>query len=174
MKPARIAAVLTAIGVALLMASTMAAQLKSPDDAKTGLKLLVQVSNDFKRQINAKNFARVPHENMEYKESADALRSAIKDEPANFKAKVETRLKASVTAYQKVSDMSANTPDVDKLMAEHGRAVAAMNAVFEQQRNQGFRFASISFSLSFPLAIWQEFFQSSVPERPRPSVRSGL
>jgi hypothetical protein len=131
MKPARIAAVLTAIGVALLMASTMAAQLKSPDDAKTGLKLLVQVSNDFKRQITAKNFARIPHENMEYQEAADALRSAIKDEPANFKAKVETRLKASVAAYQKVSDMSANTPDVDKLMAEHGRAVAAMNAVFE-------------------------------------------
>ena len=56
------------------------------------------MSNDFKRQITAKNFARIPHENMEYTEAADALRSAIKDEPADFKAKVETRLKAAVTA----------------------------------------------------------------------------
>ena len=131
MKPGRIAAVLTTIGFALLVASTVAAQLKSPDDVKTGLRLLVQVSNDFKRQITAKNFARIPHEYMEYTEAADALRSAIKDEPANFKAKVETRLKAAVTAAQRVSDMSAKTPDADKLMAEHDKAVSAMNAVFQ-------------------------------------------
>ena len=131
MKPARIAAVLTMIGFALLLASTVAAQLKSPDDVKTGLKLLVQISNDFKRQITAKNFARIPHEYTEYTQGADALRAAIKDEPAAFKAKVETRLKPSVTAFQKVSDMSANSPDPDKLMAEHGKAVTAMNAVFE-------------------------------------------
>ena len=51
--------------------------------------------------------------------------------PPTFKAKVETRLKAAVAAYQKVSDMSANTPDADKLMAEHAKAVTAMNAVFD-------------------------------------------
>ena len=84
MKPARIAAVLATIGLALLVASPVAAQLKSPDDVKTALRLLVQVSNDFKRQITAKNFARIPHEYMEYTEAADALRSAIKDEPADF------------------------------------------------------------------------------------------
>jgi len=131
MKSARIATALMTIGLALLVASPMAAQLKSPGDAKTGLKLLVQVSNDFKRQITAKNFARIPHEYMEYTEAADALRSAIKDEPADFKAKVETRLKAAVAAYQKVSDMSAKSPDADKLMAEHGKAVTAMNALFD-------------------------------------------
>jgi hypothetical protein len=109
----------------------MAAQLKSPDDVKTALRLLVQVSNDFKRQITAKNFARIPHEYMEYTEAADALRSAVKDEPAAFKGKVETRLKAAVAAYQKISEMSANAPDADKLMAEHTKAVTAMNAVFE-------------------------------------------
>ena len=131
MKPTRIAAVLATAGFALVAASTVAAQLKSPDDVKTGLRLLVQVSNDFKRQITAKAFARIPHEYMEYTEAADALRSAIKDEPAAFKAKVEPRLKAAVTAEQKVSDMSANTPDADKLMAEQSKAVTAMNAVFQ-------------------------------------------
>ena len=66
MKTKRIPALLATIGMALLVASPLAAQLKSPDDVKTALRLLVQVSNDFKRQITAKNFARVPHENMEY------------------------------------------------------------------------------------------------------------
>ena len=131
MKSVRIAAVVMTIGFVLLMASIVAAQLKSPDDVKTGLRLLVQVSNDFKRQITAKNFPRIPREFKEYTESADAVRTAIKDEPAAFKAKVETRLKAAVAAFQRVSDMSSNTPDADKLMAEHAKAVTAMNAVFE-------------------------------------------
>ena len=128
----QILAAMASIGfVVMLAAPIWAAQLKSPDDVKTALKLLVQVSNDFKRQIGNKNFARVPHEYMEYTEAADALRSAIKNEPADFKAKVETRLKAAVTAYQKISDMSANATDADKLMAEHSKAVTAMNAVFD-------------------------------------------
>jgi hypothetical protein len=131
MKPSKVAAVLGTMGIALLMASTVAAQLKAPDDVKTALRLLVQVSNDFKRQITAKNFPRVPHEFMEYTEAADALRTAVKDEPADFKAKVETRLNAAVAEYKKISDMSANAPDADKLMAEHAKAVAAMNSLFD-------------------------------------------
>src|SRR5678816_2042304 len=130
----KILAGLLSIGFVLILAIAApisAAQLKSPDTVKTALRLLVQVSNDFKRQITNKNFARVPHEYMEYTEAADALRMSIKDEPADFKAKVETRLKAAVTAYQKVSDMSAKETDVDKLMAEHTKAVTAMNAVFD-------------------------------------------
>jgi hypothetical protein len=127
-----ILAALASIGFVLMLVTPIwAAQLKSPDDVKTALKLLVQVSNDFKRQIGNKNFARVPHEYMEYTEAADALRSAIKNEPADFKARVETRLKAAVAAYQKISDMSVNATDPDKLMAEHSKAVTAMNAVFD-------------------------------------------
>jgi len=115
----QILAAMASIGfVVMLAAPIWAAQLKSPDDVKTALKLLVQVSNDFKRQIGNKNFARVPHEYMEYTEAA-------------FKVRVETRLKAAVTAYQKISDMSANATDADKLMAEHSKAVTAMNAVFD-------------------------------------------
>jgi hypothetical protein len=125
-------AVLACVGFALAPAAPASAQqLKTPDDVKTALRLLVQVSNDFKRQITNKNFARVPHEYMEYTEAADALRSAVKNEPADFKAKTETRLKAAVAAYQKVSDMSAKETDVDKLMAEHAKAVTAMNALFD-------------------------------------------
>jgi hypothetical protein len=125
-------AILASIGFILAVPMQASAQqLKSPDDIKTTLRLLVQVSNDFKRQITNKNFARVPHEYMEYTEAADALRSAMKNESADLKAKVETRLKAAVTAYQKVSDMSAKETDVDKLMAEHAKAVTAMNAVFD-------------------------------------------
>ena len=87
----KILAVLASIGFVLMVAAPMwATQLKSPDTVKTALRLLVQVSNDFKRQITNRNFARVPHEYMEYTEAADALRMGIKDEPADFKARVET------------------------------------------------------------------------------------
>ena len=128
----KVAAVLMTVGFALALAAPVwAAQLKSPDTVKTGLRLLVQVSNDFKRQITSKNFARVPREYMEYTEAADALRTGIKDEPADFKAKVETRLKAAVAAYQKISDMSAKATDPAPLMADHAKAVTAMNAVFD-------------------------------------------
>jgi hypothetical protein len=129
----RITQTLAAAASVLVLAAPASAQqqLKAPDDVKTALRLLVQVSNDFKRQITNKNFARVPHEYMEYTEAADAVRSAIKTEPADFKTKVETRLKAAVAAYQKVSDMSGKETDVDKLMAEHAKAVTAMNALFD-------------------------------------------
>jgi hypothetical protein len=121
-----------AIGLVLVLAIPgWTAQLKSPDTDKTALRLLVQVSNDFKRQIMNKNFARLPHEYMEYTEAADALRMGIKDEPADFKARVETRLKAAVADYKRISDMSATATDPDKLMAEHAKAVMAMNAVFD-------------------------------------------
>src|SRR5436309_6528651 len=128
----KILAILALITFVLALAvSILAAKLKSPADVKTALMLLVQVSNDFKRQITNKNFARVPHEYMEYTEAADALRTAIKNEPADFKNRVETRLKAAVAAYQKISDMSSSATDPDKLMAEHAKAVTAMNAVFD-------------------------------------------
>ncbi len=106
-------------------------QLKSPEKVKTALRLLVQVSNDFKRQITAKNFARLPHENMEYTEAAGALRVAVQDEPADFKNRVEARLKAALAEYQKISDMSSAAPDAGKLMTEHAKAVNAMNALFD-------------------------------------------
>jgi len=125
-------AVVASVGLVLTLAPAASAQQpKSPEDVKTALRLLVQVSNDFKRQITNKNFARVPHEYMEYTEAADALRMAVKDDSPDLKSKVETRLKAAVAAYQKVSDMSAKETDPDKLLAEHAKAVTAMNAVFD-------------------------------------------
>src|SRR5690349_24589870 len=109
---------LASVGLILTIAApAFAQQLKATEDVRTALKLLVQVSNDFKRQITNKNFTRVPHEFMEYTEAADALRSSTKDEPVAFKNRVDMRLKAAVGAYQKVSDMSAKETDVDKLMA---------------------------------------------------------
>src|SRR5678810_280095 len=123
---------LASVGLVVTIAAPASAQqLKSTEDVRTALRLLVQVSNDFKRQITNKNFARVPHEYMEYTEAADALRMAVKDDSPDLKSKVETRLKAAVAAYQKVSDMSAKETDPDKLLAEHAKAVTAMNAVFD-------------------------------------------
>ena len=41
------------------------------------------------------------------------------------------RLKAAVAAYQKVSDMSGKATDPAPLMAEHAKAVMAMNSLFD-------------------------------------------
>ena len=128
----RVTWTIAAVASVLMLATPALSQsLKAPDDVKTALRLLVQVSNDFKRQITNKNFARVPKEYTEYTEAAGAVRQSTKDEPADFKAKVEARLKAAVSAYQKVSDMSGKETDVDKLLAEHAKAVTAMNALFD-------------------------------------------
>ena len=113
-------AVLGCVGFVMALAPVVTAQqLKSPDDVKTALKLLVQVSNDFKRQITNKAFTRIPHEYMEYTEAAEALRTSIKNDPNDFKSKVDAKLKTAVSAYQKISEMSAKETDVDKMMAEH-------------------------------------------------------
>src|SRR2546428_8576903 len=90
----KILAILASIAFVLALAGPIfAAQLKSPHDVKTALRLLVPVSNDFKRQITNKNFARVPHEYIEYTATAHSLRTAIQTEPAQFQNRVETKPK---------------------------------------------------------------------------------
>jgi hypothetical protein len=103
--------------------------LKSPDDVKTDLRILMQVTNDFDRQITRKTYTRLPHENQEFMEGAGALREAIANEPADFKAKVEPAIQTAVSIAQKVADMSSSNDDA-KLRAGHGELLKAVNAVF--------------------------------------------
>ena len=118
---------------AALCATTLtgarAADLKSPDQVKTALRLIMQVTNDFDRQITRKTYARLPHENMEFMEASGALRQAIADEPAPFKARVEPKIKRAVDQAQKVSDESAKGDDA-QLRTGHGQLLKDVNAVF--------------------------------------------
>src|SRR3954469_10022911 len=75
------ALVIASVGFnAATLISARAADLKSPDNVKLALRLMMQVVNDFDRQITRKTYARLPHENMEFQEASAALRKAVADE----------------------------------------------------------------------------------------------
>jgi hypothetical protein len=125
----RFIAFVLAAGLATAPLAAGAAPLKSPDQVKTALRLMMQVTNDFDRQITRKTYARLPHENMEFQEASEALRTAIAAEPAPFKAKSEKKITAALKAAQKTADESAAGQDA-QLRADHAQMLKAVNAVF--------------------------------------------
>lgn len=106
------------------------AALKSPGDVKTALRLMMQVANDFDRQIARKTYPRLPHENQEFQEATDALTKAIAGEPAAFKAKVGGEIGKARAAAQKISDESGAGQEAT-LRTDQGALLKAVNTVFE-------------------------------------------
>jgi hypothetical protein len=106
-----------------------AAPLKAPDEVKTALRLMMQVTNDFDRQITRKTYPRLPHENQEFQEATDALTKAVEAEPAGFKATVGKAVAKARAAAQKVSDESGAGQDA-QLRADQGLLLKAVNEVF--------------------------------------------
>jgi hypothetical protein len=106
------------------------AALKSPEDVKTALRLMMQVTNDFDRQITRKTFPRLPHENEEFKEATDALTKAIGGEPNAFKSKVGGQVVKARELAQKIADESGAGQEAT-LRADHGQMLKAVNAVFD-------------------------------------------
>jgi len=122
--------ILPLVAIALPLAAPAAqAALRSPDQVKLCLRLMMQVTNDFDRQITRKTYARLPHENMEFHDATAALIKAIADEPADFKAKTGAAVQKAIDAAQKESDDSAGGNDAT-LRAEQGTLLQAVNAVF--------------------------------------------
>jgi hypothetical protein len=107
-----------------------AAPLKAPDDVKTALRLMMQVTNDFDRQITRKTYPRLPHENQEFQEATDALTKALAGEPAAFKTKVGKEIATARGLAQKIADESGAGQET-VLRADHGQMLKAVNAVFE-------------------------------------------
>src|SRR5258705_9991065 len=101
-------AVLASVGLVLAIAAPASAQqLKSTEDVKTALRLLVQVSNDFKRQITNKNFARVPKEYTEYTEAAGVGRDFARDTPAGFQEEVAEPEEAAGAALEESAELKS-------------------------------------------------------------------
>jgi hypothetical protein len=125
----KLVVLVASLGIAVTAMTAAAADLKSPDQIKTCLRILMQVTNDFDRQITGQHYARLTHENMEFMEGAQALRQALANESADLRAQVEPALQKAVDAAQHVADMSS-TNDGDKLRAGHGEMLKAVNAVF--------------------------------------------
>ena len=106
-----------------------AADLKSPDDIKTCLRILMQVTNDFEHQIDRQTYARLAHENMEFGEGVEALNDALAKEDAGLRESVSPAIQKATAAAQHVADLS-DSKDEAKLRAAQADMVTAVKAVF--------------------------------------------
>ena len=123
-----LAAVLAVFALAAVAPNVHAQQLKSPDEVKKALQLVMHVTNDFDRQITRKTFARIPHENEEFGEASEALLKTVAAEPEPFKQKVAMALKDARAAAQNVSDKNTSN-DEAVLRAAHDEMVKKVNVL---------------------------------------------
>src|SRR6185312_3994653 len=86
--------ILAALSFCAMTAAGHAA-MQQQDQVKKALATLNRVVGHTQRLIDAKNYERLPHENGEFQEGAEALVKGIAPEPAAFKAKVEPLLKTA-------------------------------------------------------------------------------
>ena len=120
-----------AVGVA---AGTFAADLKSPDGVKVALGKLAREYSDMQRKLAADRYDRLPHENQEFQEESGALRDAIANEPADFKATVQSVLERALTASTRVADVSAthNKKQVESALESLATSLRSLNALFPE------------------------------------------
>ena len=122
---------LLAASCCLLLAASPAgaADLKSPDDIKTCLRILMQVTNDFERQIDRQTYQRLAHENMEFTEGVEALNDTLAGEDAGLRDSVTPAIQKAADAAQHVADLR-DSNDEGKLRAAQADMVTAVKAVF--------------------------------------------
>jgi hypothetical protein len=111
-----------AFGLALCLPfAAPAADLKSPEQVKNGLRTLAYVQDDMARKLPTHSYNRLPHENQEFQEAAVPMREAVSAEPAAFRAKVDAQLKKAQAAADAVAEVSATN--------DEARITAAVQAV---------------------------------------------
>jgi len=125
--PVRMSLMAGAALFALALAPARAQEMKSPQDVTHALATFPRVVLHTQILMNAKNYARLPHENGEIQEGSEALEKSIAGEPAAFKAKVEPLLKKVDADSQSVAD-AADAHDDAKLARNH----AALDASVKQ------------------------------------------
>ena len=122
MKRKNLLAVLAAFAATLSLAlPVVAADLKSPDLVKNGLRILAYVQDDMARKLPSKSYSRLPHENQEFQEAVVPMREAVANEPPAFKARVDALLKKAQAAADNVATISATN--------DEARITAAVQAV---------------------------------------------
>jgi len=120
------------LSIALLLSgvwvgvTASAADLKSPELVKTSLRIFAGVYADMSRKLAAQQYDRLPHENQEFQEGAQAMRDAIAGEPAAFKAKVEPVLATTLAASAHVADVSKSH--------DAGQVTAALGALADRMK----------------------------------------
>jgi len=98
-----------------------AADLKSPELVRNGLRTLAYVQDDMARKLPTRSYSRLPHENQEFQEAAVPMREAVAAEPAAFRAKVDAQLKKAQAAADAVAEVSST--------GDEARITAAVQAV---------------------------------------------
>ena len=105
-------------------------QLSSPDDVKTGLRILNQVVGHTGRLIASKNYDTVPREHHEIVEGAQILRDALAKEPETFRTKVDGMLDKVVASSSALAEPSKMRDDA-KLAAAHTVLADAVHDVLD-------------------------------------------
>lgn len=126
------------LSVALTLALTQtvtAAELKSPEQVKNSLRILAYVQDDMQRKLPNKNYNRLPHENQEFQEAAEAMRDSVASESKEFQAKVETALEKALAAANHVADVSAsnNDDEITAAVAAVAAALQPLNELFPEE-----------------------------------------
>ena len=114
----------------LAIAAQGQTQLMSPDEFKTGLRILNQVVGHTGRLIASKNYDTVPREHHEIVEGAEILREALAKEPEEFRAKVDALLDDVVAASSALEPPSKMHDDA-KLAAAHAALADAVHEVID-------------------------------------------
>lgn len=125
-----IRSLLLCCAVPLVLAAPAAAQSvkQSPEEIKHALATFPRVVLHTQILMDAKNYARLPHENQEIKEGAEALHTSISTESTAFKAKVDPLIQKAETDSQALADASG-TGDRAKMDAAHATLDASVKAL---------------------------------------------
>lgn len=123
-------AVLLSCAVTLVLAVPVQAQSikQSPQEVTHALATFPRVVLHTQILMDAKNYARLPHENKEIQEGAAALKTSISAEPAGFHGKVDPLIQQAVSDSQALSDVSASG-DAAKMDAAHNKLAVSVKAL---------------------------------------------
>jgi hypothetical protein len=102
-----------------VFALSAVAALQAPKSVTSALRVLNQVVAHTGRLIAAKDYKNVGGEHGEFTEGAAMLREALRGEPADFVAKVDTALTSAVAASESTGKLAASSDDAEKIAAAH-------------------------------------------------------
>jgi cytochrome c556 len=128
-----LALALCASGI-LASVSASADELKSPRQVTNSLKIFAHEYDDMTQRLERRQYDRLPHENLEFQEGGPALREAIANEPAAFKAKVEPVLAKTLAASSHVAELSKSHDEaqIKAAVAALADSMKELNALFPQ------------------------------------------
>lgn len=127
-----LARILAVGSVLLAVAASASAALQAPKSVAGALRILNQVAGHTGRLIQSKDYDEVAGEHREFTEGAAMLREALRGEPADFTAKVETALDDAIKASESMGRAAAGggAAEAEAAQAEFAAKVKAVIDLF--------------------------------------------